>query len=98
MLTRCSKDDNLRPRFVACRSLLGATACVPRDSLDPQFGLSATDGWPNERVYKILEDMLRVCVIEHQGSWDKNLPWDEFSYNNTYQESLKMAPFEVLYR
>jgi hypothetical protein len=35
--------------------------------------------------------------MEHQGSWDKNLPWAEFSYNNSYQECLKMAPFEVLY-
>jgi hypothetical protein len=41
--------------------------------------------------------MLRVYMLEHQGSWDKNLPWAEFSYNNSYQESLKMAPFEVLY-
>jgi hypothetical protein len=41
--------------------------------------------------------MLRACVLEHQGSWDPNLPWAEFSYNNNYQESLKMAPFEVLY-
>jgi hypothetical protein len=41
--------------------------------------------------------MLRTCVIEYPGSWDKNLPWAEFSYNNSYQESLKMAPFEVLY-
>jgi hypothetical protein len=48
-------------------------------------------------VNQILEDMLRACVMEHQGSWDKNLPWTEFSYNNSYQESLKMAPFEVLY-
>jgi hypothetical protein len=35
--------------------------------------------------------------MEYQGSWDKNLPWVELSYNNSYQESLKMAPFEVLY-
>jgi hypothetical protein len=35
--------------------------------------------------------------MEYPGSWDKNLPWAEFSYNNSYQESLKMAPFEVLY-
>jgi hypothetical protein len=41
--------------------------------------------------------MLRACVIEYPGSWDKNLPWVEFSYNNSYQESLKMAPFEALY-
>jgi hypothetical protein len=36
-------------------------------------------------------------MLKHQGSWDKNLSWAEFSYNNSYQESLKMAPFEVLY-
>jgi hypothetical protein len=41
--------------------------------------------------------MLRACVMEHQGSWDKNLPRAEFSYNNSYQECLKMALFEVLY-
>jgi hypothetical protein len=41
--------------------------------------------------------MLRAHVMEYPGSWDKNLPWVEFSYNNSYQESLKMAPFEVLY-
>jgi hypothetical protein len=35
--------------------------------------------------------------MEHQGGWDKNLSWVEFSYNNSYQESVKMAPFEVLY-
>jgi transposase InsO family protein len=50
-----------------------------------------------EQVNQILEDMLRACVLEHQGSWDQNLPWAEFSYNKSYQESLKMAPFEVLY-
>jgi hypothetical protein len=50
-----------------------------------------------ERVNQILEDMLRACVIEYPESWDKNLPWAEFSYNNNYQQSLKMAPFEVLY-
>jgi hypothetical protein len=41
--------------------------------------------------------MLRACVMENLGSGDRNLPWAEFSNNNYYQESLKMAPFEVLY-
>jgi hypothetical protein len=41
--------------------------------------------------------MLRACVLKYQGSWDQNLPCAEFYYNNSYQESLKMAPFEVLY-
>ena len=46
---------------------------------------------------QILEDMLRACVISSKGSWDKWLPLAEFSYNNSYQESIKMAPFEALY-
>jgi hypothetical protein len=54
-----------------------------------------TDG-QTERVNQILEDILRACVIEYLGSWDKNLPWAEFLYNNIYQESLKMTPFEAL--
>jgi hypothetical protein len=55
-----------------------------------------TDG-QTERVNQILEDMLRVCVLEHHGSLDQSLPWVEFLYNNNDQESLKMAPFEVLH-
>jgi hypothetical protein len=30
--------------------------------------------------------------------WDQYLPLAEFSYNNSYQESIKMSPFEALYR
>jgi hypothetical protein len=41
--------------------------------------------------------MLRACVMEHPSSWDNNLPWAEFLYNNSYQVSLKMAPFEIIY-
>jgi hypothetical protein len=49
-----------------------------------------------ERVNQILEDMLRACVLS-SGSWEEWLPLAEFSYNNSYQESIKMAPFEALY-
>jgi hypothetical protein len=55
-----------------------------------------TDG-QTEQVNHILKDMFRACVIEYPASWDKNLSWAKFSYNNSYQESLKMAPFEALY-
>jgi hypothetical protein len=41
--------------------------------------------------------MLRVCVISSKGSWEKWFPLAKFSYNNSYQESIKMAPFEALY-
>jgi hypothetical protein len=50
-----------------------------------------------ERVNQILEDMLRVCVLHYGKNWDKCLSLAEFSYNNSYQSSLKMAPFEALY-
>jgi transposase InsO family protein len=57
---------------------------------------SQTDG-QTERVNQILEYMLRACALQYEKSWDKSLPYAEFSYNNSYQESLKMAPFEILY-
>jgi hypothetical protein len=50
-----------------------------------------------KRVNQILEDMLRACALQYRRSWDKSLPYTEFTYNNSYQESLKMVPFEMLY-
>ena len=50
-----------------------------------------------KRLNQVLEDMLRACVLSSKGSWDSWLPLAEFSYNNSYQESIKMAPFEALY-
>ncbi|KAA3462083.1 Retrovirus-related Pol polyprotein from transposon opus [Gossypium australe] len=55
-----------------------------------------TDG-QSERVIQILEDMLRGCVINFRGSWEDFLPLAEFAYNNSYQSSIKMAPYEALY-
>jgi hypothetical protein len=48
-------------------------------------------------VNQILEDMLRACALQYERSWDKSLSYVEFSYNNRYQKSLKMASFEMLY-
>jgi hypothetical protein len=55
-----------------------------------------TDG-QTERVNQVLEDMLRAYVLQYDKNWDKYLSLAEFSYNNSYQTSLKMAPFEALY-
>jgi hypothetical protein len=41
--------------------------------------------------------MLRACALQYGRSWDKSLSYTEFSYNNSYQESLKMTPFKMLY-
>ena len=41
--------------------------------------------------------MLRTCVLELRGSWDNYLPLVEFAYNNSYQFTIGMPPFEALY-
>jgi hypothetical protein len=41
--------------------------------------------------------MLHAYVLTDGPKWDKHLPLAEFSYNNSYQESIKMSPFEALY-
>jgi hypothetical protein len=71
------------------------------ESMDTKLNFSSayhpqTDG-QTERVNQILEDMLRAYAPKDNQSWDKCLPYAEFSYNNSYQESIKMTPFEFLY-
>ncbi|GJR77647.1 putative reverse transcriptase domain-containing protein [Tanacetum coccineum] len=51
----------------------------------------------SERTFKTLEDMPRACVIDFGKGWDIHLPLVEFSYNNSYHTSIKVAPFEALY-
>jgi hypothetical protein len=71
------------------------------EALDTQLRFSSAyhpqTNEQTERVNQSLEDMLRACALQYGTSWDKRLPYAEFSYNNSYQESLKMAPFEMLY-
>jgi hypothetical protein len=50
-----------------------------------------------KRTNQILEDMLRACALKYGKGWDKSLPYAEFSYNNSYQASIQMAPYEALY-
>ena len=45
----------------------------------------------------MLEDTLRACVLDHKGGWEEHLPLVEFAYNNSYQASIQMAPYEALY-
>ena len=56
-----------------------------------------TDG-QSERMIQILEDLLRACCLDWGGSWDQYLALAEFAYNNSYQASIGMPPFEALYK
>ena len=55
-----------------------------------------TDG-QSKRVIQVLEDMLRSCVIDYEGSWDKHIPLVEFVYKNSFQLNIGMAAYEALY-
>ncbi|XP_019265864.1 PREDICTED: uncharacterized protein K02A2.6-like [Nicotiana attenuata] len=51
----------------------------------------------SERTIQILEDMLTACILEFGGSWDAYLPFAKFAYNNSFQSSIQVAPYEALY-
>lgn len=55
-----------------------------------------TDG-QSERIIQTLEHMLRACITDFGCNWENRLPPIEFSYNNNYRSSIKMAPYEALY-
>ena len=67
------------------------TALKYRTTYHPQI-----DG-QTERVNQILEHMLRACVLAQGPKWEDCLPYAEFSYNSSFQTSLKISPYEALY-
>ena len=83
------------PRFTSrfCPSLQAAlgTRLHFNTTFHPQM-----DG-QSERTIQTLEDMLRACVMEFKRSWDTHLALMEFAYNNSYQASIEMVPFEALF-
>jgi hypothetical protein len=50
-----------------------------------------------ERTNIIIEDIHRMYVMDQPSKWEDYIHLVEFSYNNGYQASLKMSPFEALY-
>ena len=85
------RDPRLTSRFWPSLQTTLGTRLHFSTTFHPQ-----TDG-QSERTIQTLEDMLRVCVMEFKGSWDTHLALMEFAYNNSYQCSVDMAPFEALY-
>jgi hypothetical protein len=72
-----------------------------QSALGTQLNLSTSyhpkiDG-KTERVNQVMEDMIRMYVIDNQIQWEKYLPFVEFSYNNSFHNSIKMPPYEALY-
>nr|GFB66398.1 putative reverse transcriptase domain-containing protein [Tanacetum cinerariifolium] len=51
----------------------------------------------SEGSIQTLEDMLHAYVIDFGKGWVKYFPLVEFSYNNSYHASIKVAPYEALH-
>ena len=85
------RDSHFTSRF--CQSLQKeiGTKLKFSTTFHPQ-----TDG-QSEQTNQILKDMLRACVLEFKGSWIQYLPLIEFAYNNSYQATIGMPPYEALY-
>jgi hypothetical protein len=83
--------QNLLQTFGILCLLVFETKLLFSTSYHPQI-----DGH-TKRVNQVLEDMLRMHVMHQPKKWEDYLPLVEFAYNNGYQESLKMSPFEALY-
>nr|GFB45542.1 reverse transcriptase domain-containing protein [Tanacetum cinerariifolium] len=65
--------------------------------LDMSLAYHPETNGQSERTIQTLEDMLRAYVIDFGNGWERHLPLVEFSYNNSYHSSIKVAPFEALY-
>jgi hypothetical protein len=50
-----------------------------------------------ESTNRIIEDILRMYVMDQPSKWEDYVHLVEFAYNNGYHASFKMSPFEVLY-
>ena len=50
-----------------------------------------------ERVNQVMEDMLRMYVMDNQTHWEKYPPLVEFAYNNSFHSCIGMPPYEDMY-
>ncbi|KAL5540979.1 hypothetical protein UlMin_043776 [Ulmus minor] len=91
VVDRLTKDARFTSKFWKSVQRAMGTSLNFSTAFHPQ-----TDG-QSERTIQILEDMLRACVLDFKGTWNRYLPLIEFSYNNSYQATIGMAPYEALY-
>jgi hypothetical protein len=85
------RDSRFTSRFWTCLHKAMGTKLNISTAYHPQ-----TDG-QTERTIQTLEDMLRLSVLDFKGKWIRYLPLVEFAYNNSYQSTIGMAPYEALY-
>ncbi|GJX68409.1 putative reverse transcriptase domain-containing protein [Tanacetum coccineum] len=64
----------------------------------PIFIISDRDSHFTSRFWHSMQSALGTQLDMNFGKgWERHLPWVEFSYNNSYNASIKAAAFEALY-
>jgi hypothetical protein len=67
------------------------------NSIELKHNISSQKNGKNERVNQVMEDMIRMYVMDNQTHWQKYLPLVEFAYNNNFHSSIGMPPYEAMY-
>ena len=67
------------------------------DTVDDEHGVLFVERWSVGDDHTGFRDLLRACILDFKGRWEEHLPLVEFAYNNSYQASIQMAPYEALY-
>ncbi|GKE53523.1 putative reverse transcriptase domain-containing protein [Tanacetum coccineum] len=92
------KAEHQRPSGLLVRiTFLEVTSKCFGYSLDMSIVYHPQTDGQSERTIQTLEDMMRACAIDFGKGWVNHFLLVEFSYNNSYHASIKVAPFEALY-
>nr|GEY08178.1 reverse transcriptase domain-containing protein [Tanacetum cinerariifolium] len=67
------------------------------DEFGYEYRLPPSNEWSKRDDYTNARRYVRACVSDFGSSWDRHLSLVEFSYNNSYHASIKVAPYEALY-
>ncbi|GKC66033.1 putative reverse transcriptase domain-containing protein [Tanacetum coccineum] len=68
-----------------------------QEALGTRLDMSTAYHPQTERTIQTLEDVLKACFLDFEGSWDVHLPLVEFLYNNSYHSSMRCVSFEALW-
>ena len=86
-----ARDNQFTSHFWRCVQTTMGTMFRFSTTFHPQI-----DG-QIELTNQTLEDMPQACALDFKGSWCKHLCLAKSAYNNSYQETIRMALYEALY-
>ena len=67
------------------------------DTDEDEHSVSSVDGLTIKEDYPGFGGHAVSNVLDFKGGWDEHFPLTEFAYNNSYQASIQMTPYEALY-